>query len=156
MDCDHGRRKVHDYFLLLLCKSSIWFTEKHIKIILYFFNTSKCTANYFILFDVHIWWFHRSKDFEAMKAWKSAIRPWLICQYNENTLVDLLSSVIKVKNIRNNNFSRKERDVVIKTSYKFELGIMSLAVFWLPVQLSIFVNYLLLLLPKVFLLQRLG
>ena len=54
------------------------------------------------------------------------------------------------KNIRNNNFSRKERDVVIKTSYKFELGIMSLAVFWLPVQLSIFVNYLLLLLPKVF------
>ena len=37
---EHGRRKVHDYFLLLLCKSSIWFTEKHIfKIIIYFFNT---------------------------------------------------------------------------------------------------------------------
>ena len=34
----HGRRKVHDFFLLLLCKSSIWFTEKHIfKIIIYFF-----------------------------------------------------------------------------------------------------------------------
>ena len=33
----HGRRKVHDYVLLLLCKSSIWFTEKHIfKIIKYF------------------------------------------------------------------------------------------------------------------------
>ena len=33
----HGRRKVHDYFLLLLCKSSIWFTEQHIfKIIIYF------------------------------------------------------------------------------------------------------------------------
>ena len=40
-----------------------------------------------------IWWFHRSKDFEAMKAGKSAIRPWLSCQYNENTLVDLPSSV---------------------------------------------------------------
>ena len=25
-----GRWKVHDYFLLLLCKSSIWFTEQHI------------------------------------------------------------------------------------------------------------------------------
>ena len=25
-----GRRKVHGYFLLLLCKSSIWFTEKTI------------------------------------------------------------------------------------------------------------------------------
>ena len=34
---NHRRRKVHDYFLLLLCKSSIWFTEKHIfKIIIYF------------------------------------------------------------------------------------------------------------------------
>ena len=40
-----------------------------------------------------IWWFHRSKKFEAMKAGKSTIRPWLFCQYNENTLVDLLSSV---------------------------------------------------------------
>ena len=37
MWCGHGRRKVHDYFLLLHCKSSIWFTEKHIfKIIIYF------------------------------------------------------------------------------------------------------------------------
>ena len=50
----HGRRKVHDYFLLLLCKSSIWFTEKHIfKIIIYFFNTSKCAANYVISFEVY-------------------------------------------------------------------------------------------------------
>ena len=40
-----------------------------------------------------IWWFLRSKDFEAMKARKSAIRPWLTCQYNENMLVDLPSSV---------------------------------------------------------------
>ena len=29
-----------------------------------------------------------------MKAGKSAIRPWLSCQYNENTLVDRPSSVI--------------------------------------------------------------
>ena len=42
-----------------------------------------------------IWWFHRSKDFEAMKAGKLAIRPWLACQYNENTLVDLPYSVGK-------------------------------------------------------------
>ena len=40
-----------------------------------------------------IWWFHRSKDFEAMKAGKSAIRPWLSCPYNEHTLMDLPSSV---------------------------------------------------------------
>ena len=26
----HGRLKVHDYFSLLLCKSSLWFTEQHI------------------------------------------------------------------------------------------------------------------------------
>ena len=36
-----------------------------------------------------IWWCHRSKDFEAMEAGKLAIRPWLSCQYNENTFVDL-------------------------------------------------------------------
>ena len=35
-----------------------------------------------------------SKDFEAMKTGKLAIRPWLSCQYKENTLVDLLSSVL--------------------------------------------------------------
>jgi hypothetical protein len=29
-----------------------------------------------------------------MKAEKLAIQPWLICQYNENTLMDLPSSVI--------------------------------------------------------------
>ena len=30
----------------------------------------------------------KSKDFEAMKAGKSAIWPWLSCQYTENTLMD--------------------------------------------------------------------
>ena len=39
-------------------------------------------------------WFHRSKDFEDLKAGKSAIRPWLSCPYNENALVDLPSSVV--------------------------------------------------------------
>ena len=29
-----------------------------------------------------------------MKAGMSAIRPWLSCQYNKNTLVDLPSSVV--------------------------------------------------------------
>ena len=91
----HGRRKVHDYFLLLLCKSSIWFTEQHIfKIIIYFFNTSKCAANYVISFEVYDGFIARSKDFEAMKTGKLAIRPWLSCPYNEITLVDLQSSVV--------------------------------------------------------------
>ena len=64
----HRRRKVHDYFLLLLCKSSIWFTEKQIfKIIIYFFNTSKCVANYVILF------FHAYGHFPARNGSKSTI-----------------------------------------------------------------------------------
>ena len=47
---EHGRRKGHDYFLSLLCKSSIWFTEKHIfKIIIYIFLYIKMAANYVIL-----------------------------------------------------------------------------------------------------------
>ena len=29
-----------------------------------------------------------------MKAGNSAIQPWLSCQYNENTVVDLPSSVV--------------------------------------------------------------
>ena len=78
--------------------------------------------------------------------------PQILCQKSNICIYKINKFHKDKKNIRNNNFSRKERDVVIKTSYKFELGIMSLAVFWLPVQLSIFVNYLLLLLPKVFLL----
>ena len=32
-----------------------------------------------------------------MKAGKLAIWPWLLCQYNENTLVDLLSSVFEIQ-----------------------------------------------------------
>ena len=40
-----------------------------------------------------IWCFHRSKDFEVMKAGKLAIQPKLSCQYSENTLMDLPSSV---------------------------------------------------------------
>ena len=44
-----------------------------------------------------LWWFHRSKYFEAMKAGKLAILPWLSCQYNENTLLDLPSSVYLFK-----------------------------------------------------------
>ena len=68
----------------LLCKSSIWFTEKHIfKMITYFFNTSKCATNYVISFEVHDGFI--GQEFEAMKAGKSAIRPWLSCQYQENT-----------------------------------------------------------------------
>ena len=44
-----------------------------------------------------IWWFHRSKDIEVMKAGKLAIRPWKSCPYTEYTLVDLPSSVVLSK-----------------------------------------------------------
>ena len=36
---------------------------------------------------------YRSKDFEAMKAEKLAIQPRLSCQYSENKLMGLPSSV---------------------------------------------------------------
>ena len=44
-------------------------------------------------FHLRYMMFHRSKDFEAKKAGKLAIQPWLRCQYNKNTLVDLPSSM---------------------------------------------------------------
>ena len=51
-----------------------------------------------------IWWFHRSKDFEAMKAEKLAIRPWLSCPYSENTLMDLPASVAEMYHCSNNAY----------------------------------------------------
>ena len=91
----HGRRKVHDYFLLLLCKSSIWFTEKRIfKIIIYFFNMyiKMCRKLCHLIWGT--WCFHRSKYFEAMEAGKLAVWPWLSCQYTKNTLMNLPSSMV--------------------------------------------------------------
>jgi hypothetical protein len=94
-----GRWKVHDYFSLLLCKSSIWFTEKHIiKIIIYFSNTSKCPANYVISFELFDG-FKGQKKFEDLMARKSVIRPWLSCLYNKNTILDLPSSVFGIKQL---------------------------------------------------------
>jgi hypothetical protein len=58
----------------------------------YIFNISKCAANYVISFEVYDG-FIGQKDFKAMKAGKLAIRPWLSCPCNKNTLVDLPSSV---------------------------------------------------------------
>ena len=52
----------------------------------YIFNTSKCAATYDISFEVY-------DGFEAMKAGKLAIWPWLSCPYDKNTHVDLPSSV---------------------------------------------------------------
>ena len=49
----YGRREVHGYFSLLLCKSSIWFEQHIFKIIIYFFTTSKCATNYIISFEVY-------------------------------------------------------------------------------------------------------
>ena len=51
---EDGRSMTSDYFLLLLCKSSIWFTEKQIlKIVICFFNTSKCATIYVISLEVY-------------------------------------------------------------------------------------------------------
>ena len=61
-------------------KSSIYFSEKN------------CAANYVVSLEVYDG-FNGLKDFEAMKAGKSATQPWLSCQYNKNTLVDHPSSV---------------------------------------------------------------
>ena len=85
---------------------------------IYFFNTSKCAVN---SFEVYIWWFHRSKYFEAMKAGKLAIRPWLSCQYNENTLVDLPSSMAR-------NLSRKIANSTFKRLWPY----CRLSMSWLP------------------------
>ena len=51
---------------------------------------------YVISFEVYDGFsrFHRSKDFEARKAGKSAIWPWLSCPYNKHRLMDLPSSVL--------------------------------------------------------------
>ena len=65
----------------------IIFEQADYKIII-FYSASSCH------FSSGISWFHRSKDFEAIKAGKSAIRPWLVCQYNKNTFMDLPSSVV--------------------------------------------------------------
>ena len=80
----HGRQKAHDYFLLLFCKSSIWFTNLqrfffqnyHI----FFWYIKMCHKLCHFIWG--IWWSHRSKNFEAMKA-RSAnitrIRSWNFC-----------------------------------------------------------------------------
>ena len=87
-----GRRNVHDWFLLLLCKSSIWFTEQHIfKIIIYSFNT--CATNFVISFEVYDGFISGSKNFEAMKGGKLTIQTWLSCPFSEHRLLDLPSSV---------------------------------------------------------------
>ena len=63
----------YDYFLLLLCKSSIWFTEKHIfKIIIYFLNTSKCATNYVISFEVYDGFIGQ----KILKLWRQESRPF--------------------------------------------------------------------------------
>ena len=51
-----------------------------------------------------IWWFHRSKHFEAMKAGKLAIRPWLSCPYNKTTLEDLPPSVLWMLNLKSKSW----------------------------------------------------
>ena len=50
----------------------------------------KCPSN----LCAAVWWLHMWKDFEAMKAGKSAIWHWLIYPYKENMLLDLSSSMI--------------------------------------------------------------
>ena len=58
-------------FYLLLCKSSIWFTEQHIlKIIIYFLiHTSKCAAYYVISFEVY-------DGIKILKLWRQESLPF--------------------------------------------------------------------------------
>ena len=42
-----------------------------------------------------VWWYHRSKDFEAMKVGKLAIQPWLSCLYYEHAIMDLPYSMVQ-------------------------------------------------------------
>ena len=69
-----------------------------------------------------IWWFHRSKDFEAMKAGILAIWPWLSYQYKENTLVDLPSSVLKVVIQLQSNFGS---NVPVKIDFKKRIKVVT-------------------------------
>ena len=69
-------RRSHDYFLLLLCKSSIWFTEQHIfKITIYFFNTSKCVTNCVISFKVYDGFISK----KILKLWMQESQPFGLC-----------------------------------------------------------------------------
>ena len=81
-------------WIILYSESSIWFTKKH------------------LIWD--IWQFHRSKYFEAMKAGKLAIRPWLSYQYTKNTLMDELCVTLFPRDFSSNfvalnNWSRLPR-----------------------------------------------
>ena len=81
-DTEDGKWKVHDFFLLQLCKSSIWFTEQHIfKIILYISKYVKM-CHKLCYFICSIWWFHRSNNFEAMKAGKSSVHDKYCSMYS--------------------------------------------------------------------------
>ena len=104
MSSSQERWKVHDYFLLLLCKSSIWFTEKHIfKIIIYFFNTSKCAANYVISFEVYDGFIGQ----KILKLWRQESWPFCpgwaaniprIHSWTSNAIVTFCWNRIKVQN----------------------------------------------------------
>ena len=61
-------------------------------------------------------WFHWSKDYEAMKAGKLAIRPWLSCPYSEHRLVDLPSSLLSLNRIcsRRENLNEDPLRVLFK------------------------------------------
>ena len=51
---EDGRSMTTFYYYSVNHQSGLHFTEKHIfKIIIYFFNTSKCAVNYVILFEVY-------------------------------------------------------------------------------------------------------
>ena len=93
---EDGRFMTSFYYCSL--KHQWWFTEQHIfKIILYCFINSKCAKIISFHLVLHnIWWFHRSRDFEAMKEGKLTIWSWLSCPYNKRRLVDLTSPCMKL------------------------------------------------------------
>ena len=111
------RSLVHEYILLLLCNINLVYTfSKLMYIFLIHQNVPQI-----MLFHL-IWWFHRSKDFEAMKAGILAIWPWLSYQYKENTLVDLPSSVLKVVIQLQSNFGS---NVPVKIDFKKRIKVVT-------------------------------
>jgi hypothetical protein len=91
-------RKTEGPWLLFITPQ---FTEKHIfKINIYFFSTSKRSANYVISFEVYDDFIGQKILKLWMKAGKLAIWPWLSCPYKKHMLVDLPSSVPIMQNSR--------------------------------------------------------
>ena len=115
-------------FIILLSKSSIWYTEKHIfKIIIYSFNTSKCAANYAISFELYggfidqkilkIW---RQESWPFGPGWAAhitSIGSWtfsLPCLHHQSCLMFYLVDPLNIKIADFNLMSSKTWELYLK------------------------------------------